>query len=105
MSAMEQIMIEEERKKEVARQAIDKTERTDYWLQPGIVVKIKNKKVGDGKFYKMKAVVVRVIEQFVGEVSILENSTVIRIDQDHLETVLPKVSQTSPLFLSLYLPL
>lgn len=91
MSAMEQIMVEEERKKEAARQTIDKSERTDYWLQPGIIVKIKNKKVGDGKFYKMKGVVVRVIEQFVGEVSIIESSSVIRIDQDHLETVLPRV--------------
>lgn len=92
MSAMEQIMMEEERKKEIARQIIDKTERTEYWLQPGIVVKIKNKKVGDGKYYKMKGVVIRVIEQYVGEVSILDTNSVIRIDQEHLETVLPKVT-------------
>ena len=91
VSAMEQIMLEEERKKQIARQKEEKSLRHDYWLQPGIVVKIMNKKVGEGKYYKQKGVVLSVIDKYVGEVSVLECNTVLRIDQEHLETVIPKV--------------
>jgi DNA/RNA-binding protein KIN17 len=91
VSAMEQIMLEEERKKQIAKQREEKSLRHDYWLQPGIVVKIMNKKVGEGKYYKQKGVVLSVIDRYVGEVSVLECNTVLRIDQEHLETVIPKV--------------
>lgn len=90
-SAMEQIMQEEERKKQIARQREEKSLRHDHWLHPGIVVKIMNKKVGEGKYYKQKGVVLSVIDKYVGEVSVLECNTVLRIDQEHLETVIPKV--------------
>ena len=90
-SAMEQIMFEEEKKKALAKDRIEKKERTDYWLQPGIVVKITNKKVGDGKYYKKKGVIISVIDKYVGELSVLDCNAVLKLDQDHMETVIPKV--------------
>lgn len=90
-SVMEQIMFEEEKKKELAKDTIEKKERTDYWLQPGIVVKITNKKVGDGKYYKKKGVIISVIDKYVGELSVLDCNAILKLDQDHLETVIPKV--------------
>ena len=93
MSAMEQIRMEEEKKKILLKQKQKESsaENTEYWLQPGIVVKILNKKVGNGKFYQRKAVVLEVIDKYVGEVNVLECNTILRIDQEHLETVIPKV--------------
>jgi KN17 SH3-like C-terminal domain len=93
MSAMEQIRTEEEKKKNTLKQKQKEAvaENTEYWLQPGIVVKILNKKVGNGKFYQRKAVVLEVIDKYVGELNVLECNTILRIDQEHLETVIPKV--------------
>ena len=102
MSAMEQIRMEEEKKKNALRQKQKEAvaENTEYWLQPGIVVKILNKKVGNGKFYQRKAVVLEVIDEYVGELNVLECNTILRIDQEHLETVIPKVMRVS--FLAVY---
>ena len=93
MTAMEQIRMEEEKRKILLKQKQKEAsaENTEYWLQPGIVVKILNKKVGNGKFYQRKAVVLEVIDKYVGELNVLECNTILRIDQEHLETVIPKV--------------
>ncbi|CAM9894057.1 unnamed protein product [Chrysoparadoxa australica] len=99
LSAMESLMWEEERKKENAAKAKKKkdteaeasAERRDYWLEPGIIVKVMNKNVGDGKFYKKKACVRKVIERYVGEVKMIGTGEKLRVDQDQLETVIPKV--------------
>lgn len=61
--------------------------RKDYWLRPGIVVKVMNKKVGGGKYYKKKARLRKVVERYVGEVKMLESGDRLRVDQEDLETV------------------
>jgi len=60
------------------------------WLHKNIVVKIVNKEVGDGVFYGKKGTVVKVIEEFGARVSLLESEAVVELDQDDLETVIPK---------------
>jgi DNA/RNA-binding protein KIN17 len=70
------------------------SERLPNWLHTGIVVKVMNKKVGGGKYYKQKAVVRRVIEDYVAEVKMLDSSDKLRVDQDQLETVIPAVGKT-----------
>lgn len=47
LTALEEIRLQEELKKE-------KRNRTDYWLDTGIVVKVMNKSLCDGKYYKKK---------------------------------------------------
>jgi DNA/RNA-binding protein KIN17 len=69
------------------------SERLPNWLHTGIVVKVMNKKVGDGKYYKQKAAVRRVIEDYVAEVKMLDSSDKLRVDQDQLETVIPAVGK------------
>ncbi|CAM9311570.1 unnamed protein product [Choristocarpus tenellus] len=66
-------------------------DRFDYWLRPGIVVKVLNKKVGEGRYYKRKAVVRKVVERYVAEVKIIDEGDRLRVDQDDLETVIPAV--------------
>lgn len=63
------------------------SERKEYWLRPGIVVKVMNKKVGGGKYYKKKARIRKVVERYVGEVKMLESGDRLRVDQEDLETV------------------
>jgi DNA/RNA-binding protein KIN17 len=62
---------------------------------PGLVVKIVNKSVGDGKFYKAKGVVASVLDKYVAIVRVVDESSGksarLQVDQEDLETVIPKV--------------
>jgi len=71
--------------------------RTDYWLYRNIVVRIVSKKLAGGKYFKRKAVVNKVIDKYAAEVEVLDSGPderdggdIIRLDQDDLETVIPK---------------
>lgn len=82
-SALEEIMEQEERKKEHKN-------RKDYWLADGIVVKVMTKSLG-ADYYKQKAVVQEVIDKYRGKIKLLDTGEKFKIDQEHLETVIPKV--------------
>jgi len=69
----------------------EKIKRKDYWLAPGIVVKVMSKQLAGGKYYKQKGVVLKVIENYVGEVELNESGDIVRLDQQFLETVIPNV--------------
>ncbi|XP_068128757.1 DNA/RNA-binding protein KIN17 isoform X2 [Hyperolius riggenbachi] len=79
-SALEEIIEMEEKKK--------KTERTDFWLHPDIIVKIITKRLGD-KYYKKKAVVKEVIDRYTAVVKLVDSGDKLKLDQTHLETVIP----------------
>ncbi|KAL7461148.1 hypothetical protein ACHAXS_001575 [Conticribra weissflogii] len=71
--------------------------RKDYWLYPHIQVRIISKKIDKGQYYKRKAIVEKVIDKYAARVEVLESSykacdggDVLEIDQDDLETVIPK---------------
>uniref|UniRef100_A0A0A9E4H6 Antigenic determinant of rec-A protein n=1 Tax=Arundo donax TaxID=35708 RepID=A0A0A9E4H6_ARUDO len=83
-SALDDLMKEEEKAKE-------RSNRKDYWLCPGIVVKVMSKSLVEKGYYKQKGVVKRVIDKYVGEIEMLESKHVLRIDQDELETVIPQI--------------
>lgn len=79
-SALDEIMdIEEEKKRNV---------RTDSWLQPGIIVKIITKKLGE-KYHKKKGVVKEVIDRYTAVVKMTDSGDRLKLDQTNLETVLP----------------
>ncbi|KAF0930586.1 hypothetical protein E2562_033750, partial [Oryza meyeriana var. granulata] len=83
-SALDELMKEEEKAKE-------RSNRKDYWLSPGIVVKVMSKSLAEKGYYKQKGVVKRVIDKYVGEMEMLESKHVLRVDQDELETVIPQI--------------
>ena len=97
LSAIEELMLEQEKRKQQQQlqQKHNDESIKDYWLHPGIVVKILSKKLAGGKFYKSKAVVMKVLDRYVGEVCVEGCGTVVRIDQEDLETVIPKVRTTA----------
>lgn len=82
-SALDEIMEQEEKKKE-------QKNRKDYWLAEGIVVKIVTRSLGE-KYYKEKAVVREVIDRYQGKIKLLETGEKFIVDQQHLETVIPKI--------------
>ena len=90
MSSLDAIMLETERQKTQQLQSEDKLNRKDYWLHPNIVVKLLNKDVGGGKYYGCKGKVLSVKDVYIAEV-LLDGGTVVRVDQQDLQTVIPKV--------------
>ncbi|KAL1535810.1 DNA/RNA-binding protein kin17 [Salvia divinorum] len=83
-SVLDEMMKEEEKAKE-------RINRKDYWVCPGIVVKVMSKALVDKGYYKQKGVVRKVIDKYCGEIEMLENKHVLRVDQEELETVLPQI--------------
>ncbi|KDP43245.1 hypothetical protein JCGZ_22797 [Jatropha curcas] len=83
-SALEELMKEEEKAKE-------RSNRKDYWLCEGIIVKVMSKTLAEKGYYKQKGVVRKVIDKYVGEIEMLENKHVLRVDQEELETVIPQI--------------
>ncbi|ESO11689.1 hypothetical protein HELRODRAFT_71298 [Helobdella robusta] len=84
-SALDEIIKMEETKKA-------KIGRKDYWLTEGIVIKIITKKAGE-QYFKKKAVVKEVVEKYGAVVKLLEGGDKIKLDQVHLETVLPSIGK------------
>ena len=112
-SAMEVLMEQEERRKQASLQAEEKAQRKDYWLHTGIVVKVlihtslvtlshtpfvkvMNKKLGNGEYYKAKGegssrhsalthspclqgVVRKVIDKYVGLVEMDDSGAKIQV--------------------------
>ncbi|EPB80306.1 hypothetical protein ANCCEY_00563 [Ancylostoma ceylanicum] len=83
-SALDEIREQQERLKE-------KKNRKDYWLHEGIVVKIITKKLGDD-YYKVKGVVKSLIDDYTASVK-LDDGTLVKLDQAHVETVIPGVGR------------
>merc|ERR1719308_219831 len=59
------------------------------WLRKNIVVKVVTKSLGD-KYYKKKGYVKEVIDDFAALVVLNETGAKVKLDQDHLETVIPQ---------------
>nr|XP_016462569.1 PREDICTED: DNA/RNA-binding protein KIN17-like [Nicotiana tabacum] len=83
-SVLDELMREEE-------QAKERSNRKDYWLCEGIIVKVMSKALADKGYYKQKGVIRKVIDKYVGEIEMLENKHVLRVDQEELETVIPQI--------------
>ena len=77
----------------------DDDRKDGAWLYRNIIVRIISKKFANGKYYKRKAVVDKILDKkgYSAEVEVLDSSKgandggdILRFDQDDLETVIPK---------------
>ncbi|CAK8688910.1 DNA/RNA-binding protein KIN17-like [Clavelina lepadiformis] len=84
-SALDEIMAAEEKKKKVSL-------RTENWLHAGIVVKVITKRLGE-KYFKKKGVIKEVIDKFTAVVKMIESGEKLKLDQMHVETVLPAIGR------------
>ena len=55
------------------------------------MVKVVNKKLSGGKYYKKKGAVEQVVGKYTAHVRIAESGDLLQLDQDDLETVIPAV--------------
>lgn len=90
-SNLELIMEMEQSKKARTRHDGSQAARKDHWVARDIVVKVMNKSVGSGRYYKEKGVVLKVHDLYLAEVEILSSGDVLKLDQQDLETVIPRI--------------
>lgn len=85
ISALEEIM---EQGKKRQKEEEEKKPKVRSWLRKGIVVKVVTKSLGD-KYYKKKGWIKEVLDDFGALVVMTETGAKVKLDQDHLETVVP----------------
>jgi len=93
-SALEEIMEEEKKRKRLEKEATVDTggggDDAKPWLHKGIVVKVVAKSLGE-KYYKKKGVVKETLDDgYVGLVVMNDTAAKLKLDQEHLETVIPQ---------------
>ena len=101
-SALAEIMEEEQIRKKSKEKTSDKTINipdneisVKRWLRKGIVVKIVTKSLGD-KYYKQKGYIKEIVgeDKMAAVVVLISSGTKIKLDQSHLETVVPAIGRT-----------
>lgn len=70
----------------------EKKNRKDYWITEDIIVKVMTKSLGED-FYKQKGVIREVIGKYVAVVKLIDCGKKLKIDQEHLETVIPALGK------------
>ena len=85
-TALDDIIEMEEKKKA-------KAGRREDWLCKRIVVKVMHKKLGE-RHYKKKGVVHGIEDRFTGIIKMIDTGDTLKVDQAHLETVIPAVGKT-----------
>jgi len=68
-------------------------DQLDHWLVTGVVVKVITEKLGE-RYYKKKGVVTEVIDRYGAKVKMIDSGDKLRLDQTHLETVIPALGRT-----------
>lgn len=100
-TALDEIMEEEMRGKKLQKQSVLPGQegppgashvKDVSWLAEGIVVKVVTKDLGS-KYYKQKGVVKEVIDGYSAIIKLLDSNTKLKLDQTHLETVIPSVGR------------
>lgn len=82
--------IEEKKKRQEENEPPSKSEDVP-WIAEGIVVKVVDEAIAKGKYYKKKGLILKIHNEYVAEVKMLEGGDVIKIDQAYLETVVPGI--------------
>eukprot|EP01028_Stygiella_incarcerata_P005250 TRINITY_DN2235_c3_g1_i1.p1 TRINITY_DN2235_c3_g1~~TRINITY_DN2235_c3_g1_i1.p1 ORF type:complete len:402 (+),score=133.42 TRINITY_DN2235_c3_g1_i1:98-1303(+) len=85
---------EEKEEKEMDEDEIDEDDE-EPWLHRGIVVRVLNKTLASGQYYRKKGVVKAVEnEGFLGVVELAHSGLKLRIDQNELQTVVPAIGRS-----------
>jgi len=88
--ALEEIMAEELKQKRLKEK--NDPQMVNAWIRTDIIVKIITKSLGD-KYYKKKGRIMEVIDDFAAVVVMNESGAKLKLDQEHLETVIPSVGR------------
>lgn len=66
---------------------LDEDEEEIPWIKKGLVVRIGNASLAEGKYFGLLAVIEEVIDNFGAQVSVLKNGDVVLLDQDDCQPV------------------
>ncbi|RXG71153.1 DNA/RNA-binding protein KIN17 [Armadillidium vulgare] len=97
-SAFLDLIEEEQRRKKQqkpdspAEEANSKIKAEPPWIAKNIIVKVITKELGS-KYYKEKGVVRDVIDNYVAIIKLIDCGTKLKLDQVHLETVVPNIGR------------
>lgn len=93
-SALDQIIEEQEKLRH-------KSDKYDYWLLKGIVVKIITDSLGQN-YYKKKGIVEKVEDKYTCVLRTIDSNDVLKLDQKHVETVIPQIGRKVVVLRGLY---
>ncbi|CAG7729743.1 unnamed protein product [Allacma fusca] len=99
LSALEEIMQDEERRKKKREQK--ELAQDLNWIMEGLVVKVVTKELGD-RYYKQKGVVLQVLDKHVAVIKLLDSGSKLKLDEAHLETVIPAIGRKSKILKGRY---
>jgi DNA/RNA-binding protein KIN17 len=68
----------------------DKSVPCESWLRSGIIVKVVSEGLAGGPYYRKKGIVVSLMDRYTGHIRLLDSGALLQVDQDDLETVIPK---------------
>lgn len=68
----------------------DKADYEKPWIVEGILVKMINTAVGNGTFTGKKGRIIEVIDNYGAQVKMIDSKVLLEVDQDDLQTVIPK---------------
>ncbi|PJF19343.1 hypothetical protein PSACC_00869 [Paramicrosporidium saccamoebae] len=92
----------QDEKPEPVHKVVSEEELEDIpWLQVGLVVRIENRKLADGKYHGKTGIIRRIIEQFGAEVHV-EGGDILQLDQDDCSAMLPPIGQDGLVVLGEY---
>ncbi|KAM9960549.1 hypothetical protein ACTFIW_009691 [Dictyostelium discoideum] len=109
MSAIEEIMFKEKEKERQQKEKLEFEKQQQQqqqlnsdnnnneekpWIIKDIVIKIIDKELANGKYYKQKGYIVSVENEFLAKVKLLDSGDILKIDQTLLETVIPQIGST-----------
>lgn len=80
---------EEADKEKVAKDFFDKE---DPWIQKNLIVRIKDANLAQGLYHDAKAFIIKVYDEYLAELKISDTEIILRVDQEFLEPVIPKVN-------------
>lgn len=76
--------------KQGALKSPEKPDNQRPWIIEGILVKMINTEVGDGSFHGKKGKILKVLDGYGARVQMIDSKAVLEVDQDDLQTVIPK---------------
>lgn len=97
-SALDRIREENEanKKAKLAKEesSDESSEKIDWWVTPGITVKVMHQTLSGGKYYKKKGKIMKVHNKYTADVRMVDGGDLIRLEQEMLETVIPNIGKS-----------
>lgn len=93
--------LQDEKPESVQKVVLEEVLEDIPWLQVGLVVRVQNRALADGKYHGKTGIVRRIVENFGAEIHV-EGGDILRLDQDDCTVMLPPLGQDGLVVLGEY---